>query len=60
MRIAGKLGRYRRDVIEVLNPYRRFEVVGTVPAAAAEHVRDAFEARAEYKPKLTRYERSRS
>ena len=32
-------------------------MVGTVPAARAEHVRDAFAKAAAYKPKLTRYER---
>jgi putative phosphonoacetaldehyde dehydrogenase len=55
MRIAGK----RVDLderIEVRNPYNG-AVVGTVPAARAEHVRDAFAKAAAYKPKLTRYER---
>jgi putative phosphonoacetaldehyde dehydrogenase len=55
MRIAGK--RVDLDeVIEVRNPYTG-AVVGTVPAARAEHVRDAFAKAAAYKPKLTRYER---
>ncbi len=55
MRIAGK----RVDLderIEVRNPYNG-ALVGTVPAARAEHVRDAFAKAAAYKPKLTRYER---
>src|SRR5918997_329270 len=55
MRIAGK----RVDVaerIEVVNPYTN-QVVGTVPAARAEHVREAFAKAAGFKPKLTRYER---
>lgn len=55
MRIAGK--RVDLDeIIEVRNPYTG-AVVGTVPAARAEHVRDAFAKAAAYKPKLTRYER---
>jgi len=55
MRIAGK----RVDLderIEVRNPYNG-AVVGSVPAARAEHVRAAFAKAAAYKPKLTRYER---
>lgn len=55
MRIAGK----RIDLderIEVRNPYNG-AVVGTVPAARAEHVRAAFAKGAAYKSKLTRYER---
>lgn len=55
MRIAGK--RVETDEkIEVLNPYNG-AVVGTVPAARPEHVREAFKKAAAYKPKLTRYER---
>jgi putative phosphonoacetaldehyde dehydrogenase len=55
MRIAGK--RIDTDQrIEVLNPYNG-TVVGTVPAARPEHVRDAFARAAAYRPKLTRYER---
>ena len=55
MRIAGK--RVDPDErIEVLNPYNG-AVVGTVPAARAEHVREAFANAAAFKPKLTRYER---
>lgn len=55
MRIAGE----RVDLderIEVFNPYNN-AVVGTVPAARAEHVRAAFAKGAAFKPKLTRYER---
>jgi len=55
MRIAGK--RIETDqVIEVLNPYTG-AVVGTVPAARPEHVREAFAKAKAFKPKLTRYER---
>ena len=43
-------------MIEVLNPYTG-AVVGTVPAARPEHVRDAFAIAKAFKPKLTRYER---
>ena len=57
MRIAGRLVE-TGETLDVFNPYTN-EVVGTVPAARPEHVRDAFaEARA-FKPKLTRYERQR-
>ena len=44
------------DVVEVLYPYTD-EVIGTVPAGTAEHAARAFEIAANYKPKLTRYER---
>jgi len=55
MRIAGK--RVDTDErIEVRNPYNG-AVVGTVPAARPEHVRDAFAKAKAFKPKLTRYER---
>ena len=55
MRIAGK--RVDTDErIEVFNPYNG-AVVGTVPAARPEHVRDAFAKTKAFKPKLTRYER---
>jgi len=55
MRIAGK--RVEADqAIEVLNPYNG-AVVGTVPAARPEHVREAFAKAKAFKPKLTRYER---
>ena len=55
MRIAGK--RVETDEqIEVRNPYDG-TVVGTVPAARPEHVREAFAKASAFKPKLTRYER---
>ena len=56
MRIGGEIV-FADDVIEVLYPYTN-EVVGTVPAGKAEHARRAFEIAANYKPALTRYERS--
>ena len=56
MRIGGKVV-FTDKVIEVLYPYTD-EVVGTVPAGTAEHARKAFEIAANYKSKLTRYERS--
>src|SRR5215204_314295 len=55
MRIAGR--RIETDgVVEVFNPYTN-EVVGTVPAARPEHVRDAFAKAKAFRPTLTRYER---
>ena len=55
MRIAGR--RVDTDgVVEVFNPYTN-EVVGTVPAAGPEHVREAFAKARAFRPKLTRYER---
>jgi putative phosphonoacetaldehyde dehydrogenase len=55
MRLAGK--RVETDgMVEVFNPYTN-EVVGTVPAARPEHVREAFAKAKAFKPKLTRYER---
>ena len=55
MRIAGK--RVETDHrIEVFNPYNG-AVVGAVPAARPEHVREAFAKAKAFKPKLTRYER---
>ena len=56
MRIGGKTV-FTDDVIEVKYPYT-YEVIGTVPAGTAEHARQAFEIAANYKSKLTRYERS--
>jgi phosphonoacetaldehyde dehydrogenase len=55
MRIAGQRVT-TDDLIEVSNPYTN-EIVGTVPAARPEHVRDAFVKAKGFKPKLTRYER---
>ena len=57
MRIAGKLVE-TGETLEVFNPYSN-EVVGTVPAARREHVRDAFARARAFKPKLSRYERQR-
>ena len=55
MRIAGR--RVETDtVVEVRNPYTD-AVVGTVPAARPEHVRDAFAKAKAFRSKLTRYER---
>lgn len=55
MRIAGRRVE-TGERIEVLNPYNG-AVVGTVPAARPEHVREAFAKAKAFKPKLTRYER---
>lgn len=44
------------EVVEVLYPYTN-QVIGTVPAGRAEHAKRAFEIAANYKPKLSRYER---
>src|SRR5258708_13890401 len=55
MRIAG----VRVDTderVEVYNPYTN-KVIGTVPAARPEHVRNAFARAKAFKSKLTRYER---
>ncbi len=55
MRIGGE--KIKTDaVVDVRYPYTN-EVIGTVPAGNAEHVRKAFEIAAAYEPKLTRYER---
>ena len=45
-------------VIEVTYPYTG-EVIGTVPAGQAEHAKKAFQIAADFKPKLTRYERQK-
>ena len=55
MRIGGEKVT-TKDVVEVRYPYTN-EVIGTVPAGTAEHAKEAFEIAANYKPKLTRYER---
>jgi putative phosphonoacetaldehyde dehydrogenase len=55
MRIAGKLVRTDEQV-EVRNPYDD-SLVGLVPAARPEHVRDAFAKARAFRPRLTRYER---
>ncbi len=56
MRIGGEVV-FTDDVIEVKYPFTD-EVVGTVPAGTAEHAKRAFEIAANYKSKLSRYERS--
>lgn len=56
MRIGGEIV-FTDDVVPVLYPYTN-EVIGNVPAGNAEHARRAFEIAANYKPKLSRYERS--
>jgi len=57
MRIAGRLVE-TGETLDVFNPYTN-EVVGIVPAARPEHVRDAFKQAGTFKPKLSRYERQR-
>ena len=55
MRIGGE--KVHSDaVIEVRYPYTN-EVIGTVPAGNADHAKRAFEIAANYRPRLTRYER---
>ena len=56
MRIGGEIV-FTDDVVPVKYPYTD-EVIGTVPAGQAEHARRAFEIAANYKSKLSRYERS--
>ena len=56
MRIGGDVV-FTDDTVPVHYPYTN-EVVGTVPAGAAEHARRAFDIAADFAPKLTRYERS--
>jgi aldehyde dehydrogenase (NAD+) len=56
MRIAGReVGGTR--VIEVRNPYTN-ALVGTVPKASVDDIRDAFAIARGYRPRLSRYERS--
>src|SRR6478609_6054835 len=55
MRIAGKLVS-TDDMVEVRNPYDN-SVVGLMPAARPEHVREAFAKARAFKSNLTRYER---
>ena len=55
MRIAGKKVDAEKN-IDVHYPYTN-EVIGTVPAGTAEHAKKALEIAANFKPKLTRYER---
>ncbi len=56
MRIGGEIV-FTDQTIPIHYPYTN-EVVGHVPAGQAEHARRAFEIAANYKPNLTRYERS--
>ncbi len=56
MRIGGEVV-FTDKVINVHYPYTD-EVIGTVPAGTAEHAAKAFEIAANYKSKLSRYERS--
>ena len=57
MRIAGE--KVTSDkTINVEYPFTG-EVIGTVPAGTAEHARKALDIAANYKPKLTRYERQK-
>ncbi len=56
LRIAGEKVATERH-IEVRNPFTR-ELVGTVPKASIEQVRQAFAAAHAYKPTLTRFERA--
>ncbi len=55
MRIGGEKV-HTNDVIEVRYPYTN-EVIGTVPAGNAEHAKRAFEIAANFRPRLSRYER---
>ncbi len=57
LRLAGRKV-HASDVIEVRYPYDG-SVVGTVPAATADQVREAFDIAGRYTPSLTRYERQR-
>ena len=55
MRIGGEVV-FGDDVVPVHYPYTN-EVVGTVPAGTAEHVKRAFDIAANYQSRLSRYER---
>ncbi len=55
MRIAGRFVT-TDEMLEVRNPYDN-AVVGLVPAARPEHVRNAFRQARAFRPALTRYER---
>ena len=57
MRIGGR--EVSTDaIVNVHYPYTN-AIIGTVPAGRAEHAREAFRIAANYKPKLTRYERQK-
>lgn len=55
MRIGGEVV-FTDNVVPVHYPYTD-QIIGTVPAGQAEHAARAFEVAANYKPRLTRYER---
>ena len=55
MRIAGKKVDAEKN-IDVYYPYSN-QVIGTVPAGTVAHAKQAFDIAANFKPKLTRYER---
>jgi phosphonoacetaldehyde dehydrogenase len=57
MRVAGAAVA-TDELLEVRNPYSS-ALVGTVPAARAEHVRRAFAAAKKFRPTLSRYQRQR-
>jgi phosphonoacetaldehyde dehydrogenase len=57
MRISGRMVE-TDETLEVLNPYSG-AIVGTVPAARPEHVREAFAKARAFKAKLTRHERQK-
>jgi putative phosphonoacetaldehyde dehydrogenase len=57
MRIGGKEVS-TDEVVNVHYPYTN-EVMGTVPNGRAEHAKNAFKIAANFKPKLTRYERQK-
>ena len=57
MRIAGKTV-FSENKISVLYPFTE-EIVGSVPGATIENVQEAFSIAANYKSKLSRYERQK-
>ena len=60
MRLSGRkvgAGRSGGRAIEVFNPYTE-KLLGTVPKATVEEVRQTFARAHDYKPQLTRYERA--
>ena len=57
MRIGGKEVS-TDEVVNVHYPYTN-EIMGTVPNGRAEHAKNAFKIAANFKPKLTRYERQK-
>ncbi len=57
MRIGGQVV-FTDATIPVHYPYTN-ELIGSVPAGSADHVRQAFEIAAGFTPRLTRYDRSR-